>query len=71
MSILAQLPFSMPELILSFGGLVLLMVAAFAGDKTTRAVGYASVGLLAFAGFSLTGIAGHGGDAFEIGRAHV
>ena len=64
MSILNQLPFSMPELILSIGGLVLLMVAAFAGDKTTRAVGYASVALLAAAGFSLTGIAGHGGDAF-------
>ena len=65
MSILSQLPFTAPEEILSVGGLVLLMVAAYMGDKTTRFVGYASVALLAVAGFSLTGVAGHGGDAFD------
>jgi NADH-quinone oxidoreductase subunit N len=64
MSILSQLAFTAPEEILGLGGLALLMVAAFLGDKTTRLIGYASVALLAVAAFSLTGVAGHGGDAF-------
>jgi len=41
---------ALPELILSTGALVLLMVAAFAGDRHTRAVGWASVALFAAAG---------------------
>ncbi len=64
MSITSQLAFTAPEEILTLGGVALLMVAAFLGDKTTRIVGYASVALLVAAGFSLTGVAGHGGDAF-------
>jgi NADH-quinone oxidoreductase subunit N len=61
---LSALAFTTPELILSLGGLVLLMIAAFGGDGTTRLITWASVGLLAVAGFSLTGDAGHGGSAF-------
>ena len=64
MPMLDQLSLTAPELILSIGGLVLLMVAAYLGDRTTRAVGYASVALLAAAGLSLLGPAGSGGDAF-------
>jgi NADH-quinone oxidoreductase subunit N len=64
MSMLDQLALSLPEEILTVGGLVLLMVAAFVGDKATRFVGYASVALLLAAGLSLCGVAGNGGSAF-------
>ena len=50
MTMLDQLALSLPEEILTIGGLVLLMVAAFLGDKTTRLVGYAAVALLLAAG---------------------
>jgi NADH-quinone oxidoreductase subunit N len=61
---ISALSFTTPELILSLGGLALLMIAAFAGDRSARLVTWASIGLFAVAGYSLTGDAGHGGDAF-------
>jgi NADH-quinone oxidoreductase subunit N len=64
-SLLTSLALSAPEEILSVGGLVLLMVAAYGGDRFTRAITWATVALFALAGFSLTGVAGHGGDAFN------
>jgi NADH-quinone oxidoreductase subunit N len=64
MSILGQLALSEPEVILTLGGLVLLMLIAFAGDGVTRLTGWLSVGLLAAAGLSLLGPAGNGGEAF-------
>ncbi len=64
MSFLGQLALSEPEVILTLGGLVLLMLIAFAGDGVARLTGWLSVALLAAAGLSLLGPAGHGGDAF-------
>jgi NADH-quinone oxidoreductase subunit N len=60
----ASLALAMPEIILSVGAIALMMVAAYAGDDATRLVGWISIALLAAATFSLTGSAGHGGDAF-------
>lgn len=60
----ASLALVAPELILSIGAIVLMLVAAYAGDKSTRFVSAASVALLAVAGFSLFGVAGSGGAAF-------
>ena len=36
----ASLALTMPELILSLGGMALLMVAAFGGDGLARAIGW-------------------------------
>lgn len=60
----ASLALALPEIILSLGAIALLMVAAFAGDGSTRLVNWLSVALLAAAGFALTGVAGNGGDGF-------
>jgi NADH-quinone oxidoreductase subunit N len=65
MSMTASLALTAPEIILSLGGLVLLMVAAFAGDRSTRFVTWAASGLFGIAALSLTGIAGSGGNAFD------
>jgi NADH-quinone oxidoreductase subunit N len=54
----ASLLMTLPELILSAGGLVLLMVAAYAGDRFAPAISWAAAGL------SLAGLPTHGGDAF-------
>ncbi|UAK26123.1 NADH-quinone oxidoreductase subunit NuoN [Sphingomonas nostoxanthinifaciens] len=56
---------TMPELILSVGALLLLLVAAWAGDGATKAISWASVALLALSAFSLLGPAGHAGVAFD------
>ncbi|HEX7784122.1 MAG TPA: NADH-quinone oxidoreductase subunit NuoN [Sphingobium sp.] len=61
----ASLLMVMPELILTAGGLVLMMVAAYAGDRTTVAISWASVGVLVAAALSLIGLPTHGGDAFD------
>ncbi|WOK37157.1 NADH-quinone oxidoreductase subunit NuoN [Sphingomonas sp. C3-2] len=55
----------LPEVILSLGALVMLMVAAFVGDSSTRAISWLSVLLFVAAGFALTGPAGNGGLAFD------
>jgi NADH-quinone oxidoreductase subunit N len=65
MSIMASLALTAPEIILSLGGLVLLMVIAFVGDGSTRLVTWATAALFGLAALSLTGAAGSGGDAFE------
>jgi NADH-quinone oxidoreductase subunit N len=61
----ASLALTAPELILSIGGTILMLVAAFAGDKSTRFVTLAAVLLFGAAGLSLTGVAGSGGSAFN------
>ena len=61
----ASLLMVMPELVLTVGGLILLMVAAFAGDRMTGIVSWLSVATLVVAGLTLTGLPGHGGDAFD------
>jgi NADH-quinone oxidoreductase subunit N len=60
----ASLALALPEIILSLGAIALMMVAAYAGDSTTRLVGWVAIALLAVATMALTGAAGHGGDAF-------
>jgi NADH-quinone oxidoreductase subunit N len=55
---------TLPELILSIGAMLLLLVAAWRGDGATRGIGWASVVLLLAAGLSLLGPAGHAGNAF-------
>jgi NADH-quinone oxidoreductase subunit N len=55
---------TLPELILSIGALVLLLVSAWRGDGATRAISWASVVLLVLAGLSLVGPAGHAGVTF-------
>lgn len=60
----ASLALALPEIILSLGAIALLMVAAFAGDGSTRLINWLSVGLLVAAGLALTGAAGSGGDGF-------
>jgi NADH-quinone oxidoreductase subunit N len=65
MSMNASLALTAPEIILSLGGLVLLMVAAYAGDRSTRFVTWAASALFGTAALSLTGVAGSGGNAFD------
>jgi NADH-quinone oxidoreductase subunit N len=60
----ANLIQTLPELILSIGSMLLLLVAAWKGDEATRGLGWAAVALLLAAGLSLLGPAGNGGVAF-------
>ncbi|WP_336972428.1 NADH-quinone oxidoreductase subunit NuoN [Sphingobium aromaticiconvertens] len=55
----------MPELVLTLGGLILLMVAAYAGDRVTPAINALSVLVLAGAGMALACSLAHGPDAFD------
>lgn len=54
-----------PELILTVGGLALMLVAAFGGDGSARIVNWLSVIVLAIAGVSLSCSLAHGPDAFD------
>ena len=65
MNYATSLMMSLPEVILTLGALVLLMIAAFKGDKATGLVSGLAVALLVAAAFSLIGPAGHGGEAFD------
>ncbi|MFP5457073.1 MAG: NADH-quinone oxidoreductase subunit NuoN [Alphaproteobacteria bacterium] len=65
MSITASLALTVPELILTVGALLLLLVAAFGGDGLSRAIGWGAVALFGAAAFSLTGPAGSGGPGFD------
>ncbi|MCI4589220.1 NADH-quinone oxidoreductase subunit NuoN [Sphingobium sp. BYY-5] len=55
----------LPELILTAGGLALMLVAAFAGDNSARVVNWLSVVTLAVAGVALSCSLAHGPDAFD------
>ena len=59
-----QLMMTLPEVILAVGALVLMLVAAWGGQKSARAVSWAAVALLIGAGISLLGPASSGGEAF-------
>ena len=54
----------LPELILTAGGLILMLVAAFGGDGTARIVNALSVLTLIVAGVALSCSLAHGPDAF-------
>ncbi|MES2157743.1 MAG: NADH-quinone oxidoreductase subunit NuoN [Pseudomonadota bacterium] len=55
----------LPELILTAGGLALMLVAAFGGDGSARVVNWLSVLTLAVAGIALSCSLAHGPDAFD------
>ncbi len=61
----ASLLTTLPELVLTGAGLILLMVAAYAGDGSARFVGWLSVAALAVAGWTLFCPASLGGEAFD------
>lgn len=61
----ASLLMVMPELVLTVSGLVLLMVAAFSGDRSAMIINWLSVAALAAAGLTLCGLPGNGGNAFD------
>ena len=64
MDYIASFALSVPELILSSGAIVLMLAAAWAGDKASRAISWFAVLLLAGAAFSLLGPSGSGGVAY-------
>jgi len=55
---------SVPELILSIGALVLLLVAAWRGDEASRGVSWAAAALFVAASVSLMGAPSHAGSAY-------
>ncbi|TGX55967.1 NADH-quinone oxidoreductase subunit NuoN [Sphingomonas gei] len=59
-----QLLMSLPELVLAVGAIVLMLVAAWGGQASTRLVSWASVAVLIGAGIALAGPASAGGSAF-------
>ena len=65
MDYLANLAMTLPELILSLGAIALMLVAAWGGQASTRAISIAAVFVLAGAGVALLGPAGSGGPAFD------
>ena len=60
-----SLALTLPEIILSAGSIVLLMVAAFAGDKAARLSTWLAVLLFAVAAAFVPGIVDQGGVAFD------
>jgi NADH-quinone oxidoreductase subunit N len=55
----------LPELILTVSGLILMIVAAWAGDRAAPALTWAAILTLAAAAAFLPGLAGPGGSAFH------
>jgi NADH-quinone oxidoreductase subunit N len=62
MPVLASLSLTAPELILSVGGIALMLVAAFAGDKAARAVNWTAIVVLAVAAVVATQKSGNAFD---------
>ncbi|MDB5707351.1 MAG: NADH-quinone oxidoreductase subunit [Sphingomonas bacterium] len=60
----ASLLMTLPELVLSAGALILMLVAAWGGQASTKAVSWTSVAVLVGAGIALIGPASTGGEAF-------
>jgi len=61
----ANLILTLPEVVLSLGSLALMLVSAWGGQASTRAVSWTAVAILAGAGIALTGPSSHGGLAFD------
>ena len=61
----ANFAMTLPEVVLSLGAIALMLVAAWGGQASTRAVSWTSVAVLAGAGVALLGPASGGGVAFE------
>ncbi|MEG3165976.1 NADH-quinone oxidoreductase subunit NuoN [Sphingomonas sp. PB2P19] len=60
----ANLAMILPEIVLSLGAIVLMLVSAWGGNASTRAVSWTAVAVLAGAGIALIGPASYGGSAF-------
>ncbi|WP_028966971.1 NADH-quinone oxidoreductase subunit NuoN [Sphingomonas phyllosphaerae] len=60
----ANLAMTLPELVLAVGAIALMLVAAWGGPASTKAVSWVSVAVLGGALIALTGPASSGGDAF-------
>jgi NADH-quinone oxidoreductase subunit N len=60
----ANLRMALPEDVLSIGALILMLVSAWGGQRSTRAVSWTSVAFLIGAGIALFGSASSGGVAF-------
>ena len=60
----ADLMMTLPEEVLSAGAILLMLVAAWGGAASTRAVSWAAVAVLAGAGIALIGPASAGGEAY-------
>ncbi len=65
MSTSANLMLTLPEVVLAIGALVLMLVSAWGGQGSTRAVSWTAVAILAGAGIALTGPSANGGLAFD------
>ncbi|MBB3587214.1 NADH-quinone oxidoreductase subunit NuoN [Sphingomonas sp. BK481] len=61
----ANIAMTLPELVLALGAIALMLVSAWGGDSSTRAVSIASVFVLVGAGIALVGPASSGGYAFD------
>ena len=59
-----DLMMTLPEEVLSAGAILLMLVAAWGGSASTRAVSWAAVAVLAGAGIALIGPASAGGEAY-------
>ncbi len=60
----AQLLMTLPEVVLGLGAILLMLVAAWGGQASTRAVSWCAVAVLLGAGIALAGPASAGGEAF-------
>ncbi|PTQ61408.1 NADH dehydrogenase subunit N [Sphingomonas aurantiaca] len=65
MTYAANIAMTLPELVLALGAIALMLVSAWGGDKSTRAVSIASVFVLVGAAIALVGPASSGGYAFD------
>ena len=65
MSYSMQLLMALPELVLAVGAILLMLVAAWGGQASTRLVSWVSVAVLLGAGIALAGPASSGGTAFD------
>jgi NADH-quinone oxidoreductase subunit N len=62
---IASLQATLPELVLSVGALALMLVAAWGGQASTRAVSWTAVAVLLGAGIALAGPASYAGVVFD------
>ena len=60
----ASLLMILPEEVLTLGALVLMLVAAWGGQASTKAISWTSIAILIGAGIALIGPASSGGEAF-------
>ena len=61
----ANMMMTLPEVVLTIGAILLMLVSAWGGAKSTRAVSWTAVAVLAGAGVALLGPASAGGEAYD------